>query len=289
MSKLLTIGMATYDDYDGVFFSIQSLRMYHDICNTDQVEFIVLDSNPDSEHGKCCKSFVETQVKGKYIPYREINTSFNKYKIVDYAEGKYVLIIDCHVLIEKNGIEELLKYFHSNPDCKNLVQGPLWYDDLLHISTHFDTQWRGDMYGTWSTDNNSYSAGYPFEIPMQGMGLLAFEKASWMGISNHFRGFGGEEGYISEKFKRNGGKNICLPQLKWNHRFGRPNGVQYKLVLEDRIWNYFVGWLEITQDINHQMIKDIKEHFKDRVPQWSIDKILQQAEQLVLGEKNANT
>ena len=40
MSKpLLTIGMSTYDDYDGVFFSIQSLRMYHDICKNNNVEF----------------------------------------------------------------------------------------------------------------------------------------------------------------------------------------------------------------------------------------------------------
>jgi hypothetical protein len=41
-----------------------------------------------------------------------------------------------------------------------------------------------------------------------------------------------------------GGKAICLPQFKWMHRFGRPNGVPYKLALEDRVWNYFVGWLE---------------------------------------------
>ncbi len=27
--KKLTIGMATYDDYDGVYFSIQALRLYH--------------------------------------------------------------------------------------------------------------------------------------------------------------------------------------------------------------------------------------------------------------------
>jgi hypothetical protein len=30
-NKLLTIGMATYDDYDGVYFTLQSLRMYHPV------------------------------------------------------------------------------------------------------------------------------------------------------------------------------------------------------------------------------------------------------------------
>ena len=42
MDKKLTIGMATYDDYDGVFFTIQSLRMHHRICNTDAVQFVVM-------------------------------------------------------------------------------------------------------------------------------------------------------------------------------------------------------------------------------------------------------
>lgn len=92
-----------------------------------------------------------------------------------------------------------------------------------------------------------------------------------------FKGFGGEEGYIAEKFRRAGGKNICLPQLQWAHRFGRPNGVKYRLVLEDRIWNYFVGWLEITQDPDDQMIKDIYNHFKQRVSKKTLDEILHNA------------
>jgi glycosyltransferase involved in cell wall biosynthesis len=289
MDKLLTIGMATYDDYDGVFFSIQSLRMFHDICNTDQVEFIVLDNNSNSEHGKACKSFVENQVRGKYIVNNEQNSSFNKYKIVDYASGKYVLIIDCHVLIEKNGIDNLLKYFQENPNCKNLIQGPLWYDDLKNISTHFDPTWRGDMFGVWATNREKYDTGLPFEIPMQGMGLLSFERSNWVGINKHFKGFGAEEGYIAEKFKRNGGKNICLPYLKWNHRFGRPNGVKYPLILEDRIWNYFVGWLEITKNPNDIMIYSIYNYFRNRIPKERLDNILNDATNLILGEQNATS
>lgn len=283
MDKLLTIGMATYDDYDGVFFSIQSLRMFHPICNSEHVEFIVLDSNPNGEHGKTCKTFIEGAVRGKYIPNDGVSSSFNKYKIAEHATGKYVLIIDCHVLIQLNGIHSLLNYFNNNPNCKDLVQGPLWYDDLQNISTHFDPVWRGDMYGIWATNKAAYDTGKPFEIPMQGMGLLAFERNAWQGINPHFKGFGGEEGYIAEKFRRWGGKNICLPSLKWNHRFGRPNGVKYPLILEDRIWNYFVGWLEITGDPEHQMIKDTYNHFKDKIPAGSIDNILKLAKKTQLG------
>ena len=44
----------------------------------------------------------------------------------------------------------------------------------------------------------------------------------------------------------------------------------------------FCRWLEITQDPEHQMIKDIKEHFKNRVPEWSINNILEEAKKVSL-------
>lgn len=287
MKKLLTIGMATYDDYDGVFFTIQSLRMYHEMCNSENVEYIVLDNNPKGPHGEATKRFI-TNI-GTYVPKEDKSSSFNKYEIVKHATGKYVLIIDCHVLLVQNAINSLLDYYLDNKNCKDLVQGPLVYDDLKNISTHFDKNWRGDMYGTWGTDHNQYKLGKPFEIPMQGMGLCSFEKKNWPGICEHFKGFGGEEGYIAEKFRRNGGKNICLPKLGWVHRFGRPSGVKYPLVLEDRIWNYFVGWLEITKDPNNEVIVGAYEHFKSKIPQYSLDNILNNAKQLILGDNYATS
>jgi len=180
-------------------------------------------------------------------------------------------------MLAQNSIAILLDYYRQNPDCKNLVQGPLLYDDLANISTHFDPVWRGDMYGIWAHNSPAYHANLPFEIPMQGMGLLSFEKAAWPGINHRFTGFGAEEGYIAEKFRQNGGKNICLPSLKWMHRFGRPAGVKFKLALEDRVWNYFVGWLEIYKDPEHKMIKDIYANFKDKLPAGRIDIILDRA------------
>mgnify|MGYP001215861816 CR=1 FL=1 len=279
--KLLTIGMATYDDYDGVFFSIQSLRMHHDLCNTDQIEYIVVDNNPTSPSGQATKKFVEG-IKGKYIPYTEKVSSFNKYLIPNYANGKYVLIMDSHVLLERNSIDSLLQYYKDTPNCRDLVQGPLIYNDLKHISTHFDPVWRGDMYGIWATNKEANEKGLPFEIPMQGMGLLSFEKEFWPGIHPNFFGFGAEEGYISEKFRQAGGKNICLPQLRWMHRFDRPAGVKFRLALEDRVWNYFIGWLELYKDPEDQRIKDIYNHFKDKIPAGRIDSILEKA---IKGEK----
>ena len=36
----LTIGMATYDDFDGVYFTLQALRLYQDLLDT---ELLVVD------------------------------------------------------------------------------------------------------------------------------------------------------------------------------------------------------------------------------------------------------
>lgn len=283
MKKLLSIAIATYDDYDGTFFTIQALRIYHPICQTDDVEFVVLDGNPNKDHGKEVKKYVNGIPGAKYIERQHPTTSsFDKYKTIEHCEGKYILILDCHVLLEPGSIDYLLQYYNNNPNCKNLVQGPLLYDDLKNYSTHFKPGWRGMMYGTWETNQEEYLKGEPFEIPMQGMGLCSFEKENWPGIGVHFKGFGGEEGYIAEKFRQNGGKNICIPQLRWNHRFNRPNGVPYRLIVEDRIWNYFVGWLELTKDPKHEVIRGAYEHFKDKIPEGSIDTILRNAIETIL-------
>lgn len=271
--KLLTIGMATYDDYDGVFFSIQSLRMHHPICSTDQVEFIVLDNNPNGKHGVENQNLIKYIPGGKYVKNEGEPASWTKYKIPDYASGKYIIIMDCHVLLVPNAIDKLLEYYQQTPDCKNLIQGPLLYNNLKNVSTHWNPEWRGDMYGTWAFNKEMYEKGDPFIIPMQGMGCMSFEKTAWHGINPHLTHFGGEQGYISEKFRSWGGENLCLPSFKWVHRFGRPAGVKYPLSLEDRAWNYFIGWMDIYKNVNHPKILEIYNYFKNKLPEGAIDRI----------------
>ena len=99
----------------------------------------------------------------------------------------------------------------------------------------------------WATNEEKYKQGQPFEISMQGMGLCSFEKKNWPGISQHFRGFGAEEGYIA-KIQTERRQKHLLATIKMESQFGRPSGVKYRLVLEDRIYNYFLGWLEMYKD-----------------------------------------
>src|SRR5207244_2516072 len=71
----------------------------------------------------------------------------------------------------------------------------------------------------------------------------------WPGFNPRFRGFGGEEGYLHEKVRRNGGRVLCLPALGWAHRFARPMGAPYRPTWEDRVRNYRIGWGEPGWDL----------------------------------------
>lgn len=282
---LFTIGMSTYDDFDGVYFTIQALRMYHSSLINNSCEILVIDNNPDGSHSQALKDLINGWLSKnvRYISYKNKTSTSVRNEIFNNASGKYTVSLDCHVMIQDGGLDKLLEYYNNNPNCKDIISGPLWYDNLNHYSTEFSPVWRGDMYGVWGTNLEAMNRGEPFEIPMMGLGLFSCETKNWPGFNEHFKGFGGEEGYIHEKFRRNGGRAICIPQLKWIHRFARPNGVKYPLILEDRIWNYFVGWLEITKDPNHYMIIDTYSHFKNRIPHSSLDNILEQAKKQILG------
>ena len=230
MTKLLTIGMATYDDYDGTYFSTQALCLYHDILKNIDYEIVLIDNNPDSPHGQAVKNLTNwMDGKGKYIAFKDKQSTSVRNEIFKNATGKYTVSMDCHVFLAPGSIESLLEYYSANPDCKDIVQGPMLYDDHKNYSTQFDPVWRGDMYGIWGTNKEACELGEPFEIPMMGLGVFSCETKNWLGFNENFKGFGGEEGYIHEKFRKNGGKAICLPKFKWTNRFNRPNGVKYRL------------------------------------------------------------
>jgi len=133
-SKLLTIGMSTYDDFDGVYFSIQALKMYHEIVNSSDVEIIVIDNNPFGRHSQKVKNFVKNWAKQIYIPYTNKKSTSVREQIFKNAKGKYTICMDCHVLFVKDSINHLLNYYKENKDCKNIVSGPMVYDDLKNIA-----------------------------------------------------------------------------------------------------------------------------------------------------------
>lgn len=252
----LTIGMATYKDFDGVYFTIQALRLYHDLGGA---EIIVVDNFGCD----ATRDFVTNWSGGRYIRYDgDGGTSGPRNHIFEAASGDIVLCLDCHVMLLPGAIAKLRDYYTVNPHCQDLLQGPLLYDDLIGFDTHFDPIWRSHMWGVWAKDpRGADPTAAPFDIPMQGLGLFCSRRDAWLGFNKKFRGFGGEEGYIHEKYRQAGRRCLCLPWLKWLHRFWRPHGVPYRLDITDRIRNYFIGHQELRLDPG-----PIFEHFQEYVP-----------------------
>lgn len=255
----LTIGMATHSDYDGVYFTVQALRLYHPEVLKD-AEIIVIDNNPMGKEAKDLKALDKMIPNYRYVPLPEqVGSALSKQRIFEEAEGKYVLVLDCHVLVNPGGIKRLLEYFERNPETNDLLQGPLLFDELDHIATHWDPEWRGGMPGKWGNDPRAADPdAEPFEIPMMGMGLFACRREAWLGFNPLFRGFGGEEGYIHDKYRHAGHRALCLPFLRWLHRFARPNAPVYVNRWEDRIFNHFAGAVELGLPAD-----DMERHFTE--------------------------
>jgi hypothetical protein len=246
--RRLSIGMATFDDYDGVYFTIQSIRINNpELC--DALEFVVVDNNPGGPCSDALSDLANWVDGYRYVPRGDMRGTAVRDAVFQEASSPVVVCLDSHVLLAPGALAALLAYFDAHPFCRDLVQGPLVYDDLKKLSTHWEGNWRGGMFGTWGNDPRGEAVDAPpFDIPLQGLGLFACRRDAWPGFNPLFRGFGGEEGYLHEKFRQRGGRTLCLPALRWVHRFGRPMGVPYQNRWEDRIRNYYIGFNELGLD-----------------------------------------
>lgn len=274
LSAKLTIGMATYDDYDGVYFSIQSIRLHHPEI-LDQVEFIVIDNHPDGACSEALKHLEDSIPNYRYIPEKQINGTAVRDFVFEKAAGAFVLCMDCHVLFEPGALSKLITYIDNNPLTDDLLQGPLIRDDINYdtVYTHFEPVWSNGMYGRFAcTDPTPHENDPPFDIPMQGLGVFVCRRESWLGFNRSFRGFGGEEGYIHQKYRNLGRRTLCLPSLRWLHRFGRPLGIPYAISWEDRIRNYWLGWNEVGLPL-----EPMKEHFSGKIGAEKVEKLIADA------------
>jgi hypothetical protein len=255
--RLLTIAIATFNDYDGVFFSAQALRLYHPEI-TSETEILVIDNDPQGPCASALKS-LEGRIAGyRYYPYDSFHGTTVKDLLFREASGEFVLVMDSHVLFPPGSLARFVEFLQCQKHSNDLWQGPLLSDALKPLATHFDSVWSEGMHGQWGWDERASGVDAPpFEIPMQGMGVFACRKAAWPGFNPRFQGFCCEEGYIHEKVRRNGGVPLCLPFLRWLHRFERPGGVPYRPIWADRIRNYLIGYDELQMDP-----RAVVEHFE---------------------------
>jgi hypothetical protein len=225
--------MPSYKNFAEVFFTVQSLKLHHDLKDT---EIIVIDNFGDPDLEKFAKN-----ARIRYEKFTEITgVSAAKNKIFEVAKGEYVLCMDSHILLKPNALKDL-------PETDDFVQGPLVHCSGLNYTCEWLPVWRGGMWGVWGKNMSEKDIPKdPFEIWAMGAGFFLCRRDTWLGFNPRFKGFGGETGYIQEKYRKAGKKTICQPSLIWMHMFGRK--IPYPLKMVDRVRNYLIGFEEIGLD-----------------------------------------
>ena len=113
--KELTIGMATYRDFDGVYFTVQALRLYQDLGDT---ELLVIDNYGCEDTRK----FVGDVPGARYIRLEGVTgTALPRDRVFREATGEAVLCVDCHILLVPGAIARLRRYYREHPDCLDRV------------------------------------------------------------------------------------------------------------------------------------------------------------------------
>lgn len=268
--RRLTIGMCTYDDFDGVYFSLQAIRLYHPEV-LEHVNFLVIDNHPTGVHAEPVARLCAQLPECHYFPYRSMVGTATRDLLFRISTSDFVLCMDSHVMFPPGVLARLLAYIDEHPDTNDLLQGPLVNDSGTSVSSHFEPTWSDAMWGRWSTDERARDPeGPPFEVPMQGLGVFACRREAWPGLNRKLGGFGGEEGYVHERVRRAGGRTLCLPFFRWLHRFGRPAGVPYPNVLRERLRNYLLIAHELGDDPGPAV-----EHFRTRMPPEDVDEVVE--------------
>ncbi len=263
--RRMCVGMATFDDFDGVWFTIQAIRMFHSEV-ADELAFLVIDNHPEGPVASQLKELDRLVPSLRYIPFRGYRGTAVRDLVFREANADIVCCVDSHVLLRPGALAAVLSWFDEHPDSRDLLQGPL-LDDTLDgpIATHFDPVWGANMYGQWGLDQRIMAPDpEPFEIGMQGLGVFACRREGWPGINPRFRGFGGEEGYLHEKVRRAGGRIICHPSFAWAHRFTRPHGAPYGTTWEAVLRNYLIGWGELGWDTT-----GVEDHFREQFERFA--------------------
>jgi hypothetical protein len=275
----LTVGLATYRDFDGAYFTLQSLRAHHG----NGFDILVLDNAPE----RCVRTEQVTRaVGGRYIHRPDLTgTSKPRDAIFHLSETPWVMVCDSHVLFEPGAIAKLIELSGASGSCKDFFTGPLVWDDGVGVSTHWRSTTPPGLWGVWDRDDRADGVE-PFAVPMQGLGCFAMARDAWPGFHPLSRGFGGEEGYIHEKVRKSGGRVLCVPRLRWRHRFRDVGGwdknpTPYPAYLGDHTFNLLVQHRELGIEAEGAILKD----FGARLTAQEWDNVLKEArESQLFGE-----
>ena len=258
----LTIGMACFDDPQGVWWTLSAIRQYHVDIAREDVDLLVINDHPSFSQD-LMNMCALTKTRLVHKP-KNRGPAHAKNSIWENAIGSHVLMLDCHVLLGKNSVDYILDAIDKDEIKQDMWCGPLRGEGGSVIATELDPELRGDFFGVWSVKD----ADKVHEIGAHGSAYALMKKEHWPTFSNNFRGFAGEEIYIHDKVRKNGGKVVYHPSLGWVHRFPRFGPVPYTLTLNDKMHNYCIAAYESGWNV-----LQMREYFGRRLPQDQKDVI----------------
>jgi hypothetical protein len=276
----LSICIAVRDDYAGLWATVRDIPRSHP--EVSDIEIVVADNNPDSPQGQDCANTMRClpkELHAKYIPAKDApGCSLAKQRAIDAATGDFVVLMDAHVFLAPGSLGKLCDVFREIPNTNDLYGGPLVMtgdickagqeQPIKNITTHLIEVWRGGDLGTWDHDPRGESIdNEPFEIPASNTGMLAFRRKAFAGFHPDFRGFGTEAFYLARMTRKKGGRNVCLPFLRWEHRFWAKVRPLKPPRIWDRLRNYTLGHLA-TGDPLDEMRAHLTAEFKVSDDWW---------------------
>ena len=113
--RRLCIAMSTYDDFDGVYFTLQAIRMYHPEV-LDDVSFLIVDNHPEGAAAEDLKRLDQRIPNMRYIPFKGSSSTAARDLLFRIADADIVMCLDSHVLLRPGALRSLLDYFDANPE-----------------------------------------------------------------------------------------------------------------------------------------------------------------------------
>lgn len=262
----LSVVIPTRDD-PVVWATIQSLLIHHADAMAD-AEIVIVDNSPLAKKARelaaHCKQ--DKRLKYHWLP-GPVSSCLYKEAGIRLATGRVVIVCDSHVLFHLSAIRRLLDHFRADPDSKDLLMGPCFAGEgraqgtnqMLYAGEPYKLPQgcvvrhgyvcRGQALGAWVKDpRGSDPDGEPFEIMQQGTGAFAFIRERWPGFHPSMTGFGGNETYLMERIRQNGGKILCAPWFRWTHDFMNSDRHNYPRPYELTVRNYLVGAAALGND-----------------------------------------
>ena len=254
----LTIGLANWDDPEGAWWTLSSLRLNHVPVTSQDVELLVVDDMPQPQ--------VALQKTCSLANARYVHSGLGqgparaKDKVWEHAQGDYVLLLDSHVLLQPNVVGYLLNAIVANTVGKNMWVGPLLNESGGMTATELLPELRGHFFGVWHTNLDPAPVR---EIHAHGSAFCFMQRKHYPFFSPYFKGFAGEEIYLHDKVRRNGGRVLCHRALGWVHRFDRfGRNITYTLSLNDKMRNYMIAAYEMNWNI-----QQMREYFGKGLPE----------------------